>query len=74
MGDGHVRKVHPYVTGDLFASYNLDSTAGRTVIAGGINNVIDADPATIYNHGPDGDPSGYDFIGRFFYLRLTQAF
>jgi hypothetical protein len=73
--DGHYRDVEAYVTGDLFGSYDFKSSAGHTSIGAGINNVIDADPPGIYSGGaPDSDGSAYDFIGRYFYLRLTQGF
>ena len=74
MNDGHERTIDAYVTGDVFASYTLASSAGKTILGGGVNNVLDATPAAIYNVGPDSDPSGYDFVGRYFYVRLTQAF
>jgi outer membrane receptor protein involved in Fe transport len=73
LGDGHERTVSWSMTGDLFASYELKSSAGRTLVSVGVNNVLDAAPPTIYRPNPDGDASGYDFIGRYFYLRLTQA-
>ncbi len=74
MGDDHWRTVKQSITGDLFASYTTKSSAGRTMVSGGVNNVLDSAPSTIYKPGPDADAGGYDFIGRYFYVRLTQAF
>jgi outer membrane receptor protein involved in Fe transport len=69
------RHVSAYATGDLFFNYALKSRQGVTQIAVGLNNVINAKPAIIYTGGAlNSDESAYDFLGRFLYIRLGQAF
>ncbi len=68
------RKVDAWSSWDAFVSYNLASVAGRTNVGVGVNNVFDAKPAVIYNgFTAASDPSAYDFMGRFFYVRLTHT-
>ncbi|HET9626065.1 MAG TPA: TonB-dependent receptor [Kofleriaceae bacterium] len=69
------RDVSKYATGDLFIDYALKSSQGTTRLSLGMNNVIDARPPIIYN-GPalNTDESAYDFMGRMFYVRLSQLF
>lgn len=67
------RDVGDYATVDLFASYNLKTSAGTTSLAVGVNNLFDAAPRTIYGAlEPNSDPTAYDFMGRFVYIRLGQ--
>jgi len=73
--DIYSRTVDPYVLLDLYFSYTLDWDIGTTRITVGVNNVIDSDPAIIYNgFTSTSDPTAYDFMGRYFYGRLTQTF
>jgi hypothetical protein len=69
------RRVSAYSTSDVFVSYNLNSPAGKTLLAAGMLNVFDKQPAVIYN-GFTGasDPTAYDFVGRYPYARLTHNF
>jgi outer membrane receptor protein involved in Fe transport len=51
------------------------SSAGRSTISAGVNNVLDQDPPNIYNGFlATSDSNTYDFLGRFFYVRLSQLF
>jgi outer membrane receptor protein involved in Fe transport len=70
-----VRNVTKYGTGDLFFDYLLKTGQGTTRVTVGMNNVINAQPPIIYN-GPalNADESAYDFLGRQFYIRLSQLF
>ncbi|HZX94109.1 MAG TPA: TonB-dependent receptor [Myxococcales bacterium] len=69
------RKVNPYFQTDLYASYGLNSGFGKTTLAVGLNNALNDTPPTVYNaFTPTSDPSAYDFMGRFFWGRLTQTF
>jgi hypothetical protein len=69
------RTVSKYATGDLFVDYALKSTQGTTRVSLGMNNVIDARPPIIYNGAAlNADESAYDFMGRMFYVRLSQLF
>jgi iron complex outermembrane receptor protein len=69
------REVSKYATGDVFVTYALKASQGTTRIMAGVNNIVDAEPPTIYN-GPalNTDESAYDFMGRQFYVRLAELF
>jgi iron complex outermembrane recepter protein len=67
------RDVDPYTKLDVFGSYAFGGTHGRTLLSVGVNNVLDQAPPTIYGaFTADSDPSTYDYLGRFAYVRLTQ--
>ncbi len=69
------RLVPAYVTVDVFASYTLRSSAGRTTLGAGVNNVGDHKPEVIYNgFTAASDPTAYDFMGRFGYVRMSHTF
>jgi len=69
------RLVPAYVTFDVFASYTLRSPAGRTTLGAGVNNLGDHKPEVIYNgFTAASDPTAYDFMGRFGYVRLSHTF
>ena len=56
-------------------NYNLDSSYGKTGVTFGVNNILNTDPRFLYtadNNHADGQT--YDFIGRYFYLRLDHSF
>jgi iron complex outermembrane receptor protein len=60
---------------DLFASYLLRNPLGNTTISAGMRNALNTDPVRIYNSFLTyADPSAYDFVGRFFYGRISHAF
>ena len=69
-------RVPAYLPVDLFLSYTLrDWAAGTTAATFGVQNIGNVDPpflpATL---AANSDPSTYDYLGRFFYLRLTHTF
>jgi iron complex outermembrane recepter protein len=67
------RKVDAYNTYDAFVSYTLPSPAGRTNLGFGVQNIFDKKPSVIFNGFlAASDPTSYDFLGRFMYLRLTH--
>ncbi|HEY5947429.1 MAG TPA: TonB-dependent receptor [Kofleriaceae bacterium] len=68
------RTVPKYFTGDVFADYTVKNTVGTTRVALGVNNVANLDPPTIYSETPNSDAGAYDFMGRYFYVRLSQLF
>jgi iron complex outermembrane recepter protein len=69
------RRVGAYNTYDLFVSYNLTSSLGKTNIAVGVLNVADRKPQAIYNgFTAASDPTAYDFVGRYPYARASQSF
>jgi outer membrane receptor protein involved in Fe transport len=59
---------------DLFASYLLRSPIGSTTFSLGVRNLANADPPRVYNAFLTYTDPSYDFVGRFFYGRVTQAF
>jgi iron complex outermembrane receptor protein len=69
------RQVSKYADGDVFLDYALKTSQGTTMIAVGANNVANTSPPLIFN-GPvlNTDESAYSFIGRQFYVRLSQVF
>jgi len=69
------RPVAANVTGDLFAGYTMKSAAGTTRFTVGVNNVMDQRPPLIYiGFAGDSDASTYDYMGRYFYMRVAQLF
>lgn len=73
--DALSRKIDMNVTADLFFGYALKSTAGATSLTVGINNLTDQDPPLIYSGFlANSDASTYDYLGRYFYTRLTHTF
>ena len=71
------RNVESWASVDIFASYRISSPLGLTSLAGGINNVGDTEPPFIDNvnsTGMNSDSSSYDYLGRYFYFRLSQTF
>ncbi len=69
------RRIAAWYAFDAFVTYGLRSSAGKTSIALGVQNVFDSSPPFITNAGSaNSDPSTYDYLGRFFYARLTQSF
>ena len=48
---------------------------GTTRVTVGVNNITDQDPSLIYvGFEGDSDTSTYDYMGRYFYARLSQLF
>jgi outer membrane receptor protein involved in Fe transport len=69
------RTVDSYSKLDVFSSITFRQLGGKTTLAVGVNNVFDRQPPVIYNGAAGNyDESAYDFLGRFMYARLTQAF
>jgi len=69
------RKVGANAVVDVHGGYALRSSAGTTTLAVGINNLLDQKPQFVYAAPlANTDPSLYDFLGRFFYVRLGHAY
>ncbi len=70
------RRVDAYATVDLNVGYKLDmGNVGKTTVMAGVNNLFDQQPPRVYNgFTADSDPTAYDFMGRFFYVRLQHSF
>lgn len=67
----YVRRISAYASWDASLRYGIGSSAGRTDVSLGVQNLFDARPAVVYWTWFPSDP-GYDFVGRFFYLRLSH--
>ncbi len=69
------RQVSKYADGDVFVDYGIKTSQGTTQVAVGVNNVANTSPPLIYN-GPvlNTSESAYSFMGRQFYVRLSQLF
>jgi iron complex outermembrane receptor protein len=69
------RRVGAYNTYDVYVTYALASSYGKTSLTAGVLNVGDRKPQTIYNgFTAASDPSAYDFMGRYPYLRASHTF
>jgi iron complex outermembrane recepter protein len=73
--DGNLsRTVDSYSKLDVFSTVTFKRGTGETTLTVGVNNVFDRAPPAIYNGAAGNyDEATYDFLGRFFYARLTQS-
>ncbi|MCM2334670.1 MAG: TonB-dependent receptor, partial [Anaeromyxobacteraceae bacterium] len=72
---GDSRQVGSNVVVDLHGGYAVQSVAGKTTASVGINNVFDQKPQYVYSAPlANSDPTLYDYLGRYFYVRLTQTY
>jgi iron complex outermembrane receptor protein len=68
-------KIPSYTTVSLNAGYTFKTSAGTTTWIAGVQNVADTQPPFLYfASAANTDPYLYDYIGRYFYTRLTQTF
>jgi iron complex outermembrane receptor protein len=65
------RTISEYASWNAQVGYGLLSAAGKTDLIVGVQNLLDTRPPTIYWSAYGSDP-GYDFVGRYFYLRLAH--
>ncbi len=73
-GESRSRTVSAYLPIDLFVGYGLKSRAGTTSLTLGVQNVFDLSPPYINSAGNfNSDPGTYDYLGRYFYVRLAQS-
>lgn len=69
------RQVGSNVVVDVHGGYGLVSSAGKTTLTIGINNVFDQKPQYVYAAPlANSDATLYDFLGRYYYVRLGHAF
>ncbi|HEU4732588.1 MAG TPA: TonB-dependent receptor [Kofleriaceae bacterium] len=74
-GGAPSRDVAKWYKVDLFGSYSIKSVAGTTTLSIGVNNLLDRKPSLIYiGFQGDSDAATYDYMGRFFYARMSQLF
>ncbi|SEU10194.1 TonB-dependent receptor plug domain-containing protein [Stigmatella erecta] len=69
------RNVSSYYTVDLNAAYTWMTGVGNTTAQLGVNNVLNRAPPRLYaGFLADSDASTYDYMGRYFYARLSHEF
>jgi iron complex outermembrane recepter protein len=69
------RHVSAYSAVDLHAAYRWTTNAGTTTAQLGVNNVLDTPPVRLYaGFLADSDAATYDYMGRYFYARLSHEF
>jgi hypothetical protein len=69
------RAVGDYWDPDVFAEYSFKSGLGQSRIEVGIRNVFNVQPNYVYNGAAlNSDESAYDFMGRFYWARLSHLF
>jgi iron complex outermembrane receptor protein len=74
VADTEYRMISFYSVTDLFVSYTLSTTIGKTLFGFGMNNVFNQKPAVIYSaFANQADPSLYDWVGQYFYFRIGHT-
>jgi len=69
------RTVLPYYTVDANVSWTLNSGLGTSTISAGVNNLLNVEPARVYNgFAANSETAAYDYMMRYFYARLTHKF
>ncbi len=72
---GDSRQVGSNAVVDLHGGYVFQSAAGKTTASVGINNAFDQKPQYVYSAPlANSDPTVYDYLGRYYYVRLTQTY
>lgn len=67
------REVGSYATLDANFAYTMKTPVGESTLAVGVNNLLNTAPLPVYNAFIQADPN-YDFVGRYFYARVTHKF
>lgn len=74
-GTGAFREVGSNVAVDVSGGYAFASSAGKTTFTVGLNNVFDRRPQYVYAAAlANSDPTIYDYLGRYYYVRFAHAF
>ncbi|WP_240486456.1 TonB-dependent receptor domain-containing protein [Hyalangium minutum] len=69
------RMVQDYYTFDANVSYDLELKSGTAGAQFGVNNLFNTKPVLVANGFlASSDASTYDYMGRYFYLRLTYNY
>ncbi|WP_224247805.1 TonB-dependent receptor domain-containing protein [Hyalangium gracile] len=69
------RAVSDYYSFDVNAGYDFETKVGTIGAQAGVNNLFDAQPARVVNGFlASSDASTYDYMGRYFYLRLSYNY
>jgi len=67
------REVGHYATVDANFAYTMHTPVGESTLAVGVNNLLNTAPLPVYNAFIQADPN-YDFVGRYFYARVSHKF
>ena len=67
------REVGQYAAVDANFAYTLHTGAGESTLSLGVNNLFNTPPPAVYNAFIQADPN-YDFVGRYFYARVSHKF
>ncbi|HEX3764019.1 MAG TPA: TonB-dependent receptor [Kofleriaceae bacterium] len=74
-GGAPSREVATWYKTDVYGSYAFKTPAGTTSLSVGVNNIMNRNPPLIYiGFQADSDAATYDYMGRFYYMRMTQMF
>jgi iron complex outermembrane recepter protein len=69
------RDVDSWYAADINAGYSMKTDFGESNFQIGVNNVLDRAPVFIANgFTANSDPGNYDFMGRYFFARVTHRF
>jgi iron complex outermembrane receptor protein len=69
------RQVKDYATLDVSVAYDWRTKPGTATAQFGVNNLFDANPAQVVNGFlTNSDAATYDYMGRYFYLRLSYHY
>src|SRR5262249_13578143 len=70
------RDVDPYLIFNAFVGKDFHSPLGTTGFTVGVLNIADKEPPALYSGASltVSDAATYDYLGRFFYARLSQRF
>jgi iron complex outermembrane receptor protein len=68
------RTVRSNLVFDLAGSWERKTALGTTRVTAGVRNVLDSAPPKIFNASDNNADPGYDYIGRFVWARVSQAF
>ncbi|HET6440215.1 MAG TPA: TonB-dependent receptor [Anaeromyxobacter sp.] len=68
------RDINPYLQWNGFVSYDLKWSAGKTSLMLGVQNIGNSKPPIIFGETyTNSNASLYDYMGRFYYVRLAHA-
>lgn len=73
IDDSDKRLVPAFASFDGNMIYSFKSTAGRTSLMLGVQNLFNADPPFLANANNYGADPDYPALGRYFYARVTQS-
>ena len=68
------RRVRSNLVFDLAGGWEGKSGLGTTRVTAGVRNVFDSAPPKIYSATDNATEPDYDFVGRYFWARVTQSF